>query len=119
MDITAARRLAQTIVLDDYADTWKQPKVFLHDAIADLIIEAVGQAEEATRLMSQAGEQLLAQRDDARAGLRAFEQQQSRAEVVATAAAIVLHELERDGQVQQHTRDLLASAVAAYEAGKQ
>jgi len=44
--------------------------------------------------------------------------QQTRAESIATAAAIVLHELEHDGQIQPHTRSLLAAALTAYEAGK-
>ena len=41
-----------------------------------------------------------------------------RADGLATAAAIALHELEQDGTVHAHTRSLLQSAVAAYEAGR-
>lgn len=69
------------------------------------------------------------ERDTARGALRAvsrrvaaeaeqIERQQWRIDGLATAASIVLHELERDGQVQAHSRNLLASAVDAYEALK-
>ena len=41
-----------------------------------------------------------------------------RADGVATAAGIALHEVELDGQLQPHTRELLQAAVDAYEAGR-
>ncbi len=46
------------------------------------------------------------------------DRQQWRADGLATAATIVLHELEHDGVVQEHSRSLLAAALAAYVAGK-
>jgi hypothetical protein len=49
---------------------------------------------------------------------RYMDRQLWRADGLATAAAIALHELEQDGQVQPHTRSLLQSAVDAFEAGK-
>lgn len=129
MNINEARQLAQTIALDDYADDWKQPKAFLHDAITDIIILAVAPFEEVVRLMAQAGDQLLSERNSARAALAdAMEATTVReaeigregwpADGLARAAAIVLHELEHDGQIQPHSRALLQSAVQAYETGK-
>jgi hypothetical protein len=73
-------------------------------------------------------EQLVAERDTARAALRALEQrvaeeaegldrQRWRADGLATAVVIALHELERGG-IQPHTHALLVAASAAYETGK-
>lgn len=44
--------------------------------------------------------------------------QLARAEGLATAATIALHELAEQGSVQEHTRSLLQAAVDAFEAGK-
>jgi len=46
------------------------------------------------------------------------ERQQRRADGLATVVAIALDELKRDDTIWPHTRELLASALAAYEAGK-
>jgi len=95
----AAQVLAARIYLDALADT-------AHDGP-----QLAARGRLANAIDSNVGELLLGR-------LQRLQLQLTRAEGLATAAAIALYELERDGTVQAHTRALLRSAVAAFEAGK-
>jgi hypothetical protein len=70
-----------------------------HDSTMDAIVEDLEIAID-----TNVGETLL--------------RQLTRAEAVATSAAIALYEIDSIGALQPHTRSLLAAAVDAYEAGK-